>query len=90
MSCLESLPEEHHSLPFHEYFSKTIPIAALNKKAIPWHQRLIHCGSHSLKSASLYVDRVPNLFAFNFDDILQVSKLSQNQSNQELRKEKSP
>ena len=35
-----------------------------------WHQRLIHCGSHSLQSASLYVDGVPNLSAFNFDDIL--------------------
>ena len=35
-----------------------------------WHQRLIHCGSHSLKSASLYVDGVPNLSAFNFDDVL--------------------
>ena len=68
MLCLESLPEEHHSLPFHEYFTKTIPIAALNKEAeaILWHQRLIHCGSHSLKSASLYVDGVPNLSVFNF------------------------
>ena len=72
MSCLESLPEEYHSLPFHDYFAMTIPIAALNKEAeaILWHQRLIHCGSHSLKSASLYVDGVPNLSAFNFDDIL--------------------
>ena len=72
MSCLESLPEDYHSLPFHEYFAKTIPIATLNKKAkaILWHQHLIHCGSHSLKSASLYVDGVPNLSAFNFDDIL--------------------
>ena len=59
MSCLESLPEAYHSLPFHEYFAKTIPISALNKEAeaILWHQRLIHCGSHSLKSASLYEKR---------------------------------
>ena len=72
MSCLESLPEEYHSLPFHEYFAKTIPIAALNKEAeaMLWHQRLIHCGSHSLKSASLYSDGVPDLSAFNFDDVL--------------------
>ena len=35
-----------------------------------WHQRLIHCGSHSLKSASLYVDEFPNLSAFNFNDII--------------------
>ena len=72
MSCLESLPEEYHSLPFHEYFAKTIPISALNKEAeaMLWHQRLIHCGSHSLQSASQYVDGVPNLSAFNFDDIL--------------------
>ena len=72
ISCLENLPEEYHSLPFHEYFAKTIPIAALNKEAeaILWNQRLIHCGSRSLKSASLYVHGVPNLSAFNFDDIL--------------------
>ena len=50
MSCLESLPEEYHSLPFHEYFAKNIPISALNKEAeaMLWHQRLIHCGPHSL------------------------------------------
>ena len=72
MSCLESLPEEYHSLPFYEYFAKTIPIAALNKEAeaMLWYQCLVHCGSHSLKSTSLYVDGVPNLSAFNFDDIL--------------------
>ena len=72
MSCLESLPKEYHSLPFHEYFAKTIPIAALDKeaKAILWHQHLIHCDSNSPKSASLYVDGIPNLAAFNFDDIL--------------------
>ena len=72
MSCLESLPEKHHSLPFHEYFTKNISILALNKEAeaMLWHQRLIHCGSHSLQSASLYVDGVSNLSAFNFDDIL--------------------
>ena len=72
MSCLKSLPEEYYSLPFHKYFAKTIPIAALNKEteAILWHQRLIRCGSHFLKSASLYLDRVPNLSTFNFDDII--------------------
>ena len=45
MLCLESLPTEYYSLPFHEYFAKTIPIAALNKEAeaMLWHQRLIHC-----------------------------------------------
>ena len=72
MSCLESLPEEYHSLPFHEYFANNFPIAALNKEAeaILWHQSLIHCGSYSLKSTSIYVNRVPNSAAFNFDDIL--------------------
>ena len=71
MSCLESLPEEYHSLLFHEYFAETIPIAASNKDAETklWHQRLIHCGSHSLQIASLYVDGVPNLTAFNFDEL---------------------
>ena len=72
MLCLESLPKEYHSLPFHEYFAKTILIAALNKeaKAMLWHQSLIHCRSHPLKCASLYVDGVPNLSACNFDDII--------------------
>ena len=72
MSCLESLPEEYHLLPFHKCFAKTIPISALNKEAeaILWHQHLIYCGSHSLQSVSLYVDSVLNLSAFNFDDIL--------------------
>ena len=32
MLCLENLPKEYHSLPFHEYFAKTISIAALNKE----------------------------------------------------------
>ena len=72
MSCLESLPKEYHLLPFHKYYAKNIPILALNKEAeaMLWHQCLIHCGSHSLQSASLYVDGVPNVSAFNFDDIL--------------------
>ena len=72
MLCLESLLKEYHLLPFHKYFAKTIPISALNKEAeaMLWHQRLIHCGSHSLQSASLYIDGVPNLSAYNFDDIL--------------------
>ena len=44
----------------------------MNKKAkaMLWHQRLIHCGSHSLKSTSLYVDGIPNLSVFNFGDVL--------------------
>ena len=48
------------------------PIAALNKEAeaIMWQQRPIHCGSHSIQSASLYVDDVPNLSAFHFDHVL--------------------
>ena len=72
MSCLISLPERYRSLSFQEYFAKTIPISALNKEAgaMLWHQHLIHCGSHSLKSASLYVNGVPNLSTFYFNDIL--------------------
>ena len=71
MSCLECMPKEYYSLLFHEYFTKTFLIATLNKEteAVFWHQRLIHYGFHSLKSASLHVDGVPNLSAFNFDDI---------------------
>ena len=72
MLCLKSLPEEYHTLPFHEYFTKTIQVAALNKEAeaMLWHQRLVYYGSYLLKSTLLYVDGVPNLSAFNFDHIL--------------------
>ena len=72
MSCIKILPEEYHKLPFHEYYAKTIPIAAFNKEveAMLQHQRLIYYGSHLLKSALLYIDGVPNLSAFNFDNVL--------------------
>ena len=72
MSYLNFFPEEYHELPFHEYFAKNVPITALNKEAKVklWHQSFIHCGSHCLKSASLYVDSVPNLSVFNFDYVL--------------------
>ena len=80
MSYLESLPKEYHKLQFYEYFVKTVPISALNKEVetMLWHQRLIHCGSHSLKNATLYVDNITNLSTFNFDDVLILSHLSQN------------
>ena len=72
MLCLESHLEEYPSLPFHTHFAKIIPIAALNKEAeaMLWHQCLIHCCFRILKSVSLYVDGVPNLSAFNLNDIL--------------------
>ena len=35
-----------------------------------WHQGLIHCGSYLFKSASLYIEDVPTLSAFNFNDTL--------------------
>ena len=75
MVCIKSLPKEYHTLPFHEYFAKTIPIAPFNKEAeaMLWHHHLIHCGSYLLKNASLYVDGVSNLSAFNLDDVLKCS-----------------
>ena len=52
-------------------FAKTIPITALNKEAeAMFDQRLVHCGSHLLKSALLYVDGVPSLPVVNFNDVL--------------------
>jgi hypothetical protein len=76
MSILESLPEEYYdaciNLPFHEYTGASTPINALNKEAeaLLWHQRLIHCGPHSLKDIHNHVDGVPNLSSFKFDDLL--------------------
>ena len=39
MSCLGSLPQEYHSFSFYEYFTKTIPIVAVNKETAVtlWH-----------------------------------------------------
>ena len=92
MSCLESLPEEYHKLPFHEYLSKTIPIAALNMEAeaMLWHQRLVHCGSHSLQDAHQYVDGIPNLSKFKFNDVLKCptclkTNLTKNSGKKSLR-----
>ena len=72
MSALESLPEEYHSLPFHTYLAKTIPINAINMEAeaMLWHQRLVHCGPHSMKRIHDQVDGVPDLSKFEFDAIL--------------------
>ena len=68
--CLEYLPKEYHC--YHEYFAKTISIPSLNKEAeaILWHQRLIHCRSHWLKSVLLFIGGVSILSAFNFDNVL--------------------
>ena len=91
MSCLKYFPEEYHKLPFHEYFVKTIPITGLNKEAeaMSLYQRLIHCGLHSLKNASLYVSGGLHLLAFNFDNVLKcptflktnLTKFSANKKN---------
>jgi hypothetical protein len=76
MSILESLPEEYYeaciNLPFHEYTGASTPINALNKEAeaLLWHQRLIHCGPHSLKDIHNHVDGVPDLSSFKFNDLL--------------------
>jgi hypothetical protein len=76
MSILESLPEEYYEacihLPFHEYTGASTPVNALNKEAeaLLWHQRLIHCGPHSLKGIHNHVDGVTNLSSFKFDDLL--------------------
>jgi hypothetical protein len=75
MSILESLPEQYYkaciSLPFHEYTGASTPVNALNKEAeaLLWHQRLIHCGAHSMKDIHNHVDGVPNLSSFKLDDL---------------------
>jgi len=75
MSILESLPEQYYkaciNLPFHEYTGASTLVNALNKEAeaLLWHQRLIHCGAHSMKDIHNHVDGVPNLSSFKLDDL---------------------
>ena len=72
MSCLEYFPKECYTLPFYCYISKSIPISALNKEAKErlWQKCLVHYGPHSIQQACEFVNSVPNLSKFDFDDVV--------------------
>ena len=71
MQVLDSIPEQFHKLPFHQWIARNTPVNALTDKAheMLWHQRLIHMSPQSIQQAYQYVDGVPNLTKFKFDDI---------------------
>ena len=51
IEALNHIPQEFHSLPFHYWGTETFTIQSLSDEAqdLLWHQRLIHCGQHTLK-----------------------------------------
>jgi hypothetical protein len=71
MQALDSIPEKFHKLPFHQWIARNTPVNALTDKAheMLWHQRLIHMSPQLIQQAHQYVDIVPNLSKFKFDDI---------------------
>lgn len=71
MQILESVPKRYHSLPFSSWIKHNTPVHALTEKAheMLWHQRLIHLSPQSIQNAHKFVDGVPNLSKFSFDDI---------------------
>jgi len=71
MQILESVPSQFHKLPFNHWIARNTPVNALTDKAneMLWHQRLIHLSPQSIQQAHQFVDGVPNLSKFKFDDI---------------------
>jgi hypothetical protein len=58
---LHLVPEEYHSLPFHEYIAMATPINVIkaSTERMLWHQRLGHPSDHYLYNAHKHVDGVP-------------------------------
>ena len=52
IQALNHIPQEFHSLPYHYWGTETFTIQSLSDEArdLLWHQRLIHCGQHTLKN----------------------------------------
>ena len=71
MQVLESVPKQFHSLPFSKWIKHNTPVHALTEKAheMLWHQRLIHMSPQSIQNAHKFVDGVPDLSKFSFDDV---------------------
>ena len=71
MQTLETVPKQFHKLPFHCWIHHNTPVNALTEKAheMLWHQRLVHLSPSTIQEAHKFVDGVPNLSKFSFDDI---------------------
>lgn len=79
MSVLESVHQQVHKILFHTLIYNTTPVNALNttpvnslkEKAheILWHQYLIHVSPQTIKESYKFVDGVPNLSNFDFENI---------------------
>ena len=71
MNTLESVPSRFHQLLFHKWIQNNTPVNVLTEKAheMIWHQHLIHLLPSTIKEAYKYVDGVPNISCFDFDDI---------------------
>ena len=71
MQALESVPQRFHKLPFQKLIHMNTPICALKEKAheMLWHQRLIHLAPHAIRDAHKFVDGIPDLSKFSFDDL---------------------
>ena len=71
MDIFSQVPKEIHTLPFYYWSTETVNINALSDEAcnLLWHQRLIHCGQHTLKDLHKYVNSIPNLSDTKFNDL---------------------
>ena len=71
MKTLETVPNQLHKLLFYSWIHNNTPVNALTEKAneMAWHQRSIHLTPGTIQEAYKYVDGVPNLSRFDFNDI---------------------
>ena len=71
ISALEQTPVRFHKFPFHQWIADNTTTNALTNHAheIIWHQRLIHLSPVTLQNAYKYVEGIPNLTNFSFDDV---------------------
>ena len=85
MEVLTHIPETFHTLPYHMWGTEQVLVDSLSDEARShlWHQRLIHCGEHSMKDAHKHIEGVPNMSKFSFNDLTRCatcikSKLTKN------------
>ena len=71
ISVLESVAQKFHTLPFHTWICNNTPVKSLKEKAheMLWNQNLIHMSLQIIKEIYKFVDGVPNLSNFDFDNI---------------------
>ena len=71
MEILTQISTQFHSLPFRYWGTETFTIQLLSDEAqdLLWHQRLIHCGQHTLKDLHKHVEGIPNSSKTKFNDL---------------------